>query len=377
MSKICYYLFCGCCCRPQLERKTKTEKMKDLKTLEQITPDSQTSRVWSQSKSPLDVKTNEMTDFYRIPEQYMSEESLLKYLGFKMIGYLDRGSFGTVSEAQHIQTGLKVAVKTIQIPDPLNDKMKSERIQLLTDVKNELYTLQKLRHPHVIRMIQHFMVIKSKHQMTLNIVMQLANGGTLSHMCEKKGPFDEPKCKVWYSQLLSALSYMHREGIAHRDLKQSNILMDDTEDCLISDFGLSRLVWRQSEGNILMSQTFCGTPPYISPEVIATKKDSKLTYNAFLADVWALGVILFKMFDGHYPFGHRTAKAYKYMLNKRWRFSKGRKPSPQLKDIMEKMLEPDPSLRPPMHRLQTHKWIKDVYKEEEEKSIQKLKRMNI
>ena len=68
---------------------------------------------------------------------------------------------------------------------------------------------------------------------------------------------------------------MHEKGIAHRDLKLHNILLDESNDVLISDFGLSRVVWRPSKGGLIECSTYCGTTPFLAPEVLVKKVEVK------------------------------------------------------------------------------------------------------
>ena len=110
MDIICNYLLCGCCGSEDPKQQTRTQKKKNLQTLDRITPDSKKSKIWS-AKTPLDVRTEEMTDFYRIPEQVRSEIEILQTLGYQKMSYIDRGSYGSVYEAKHIHSGLKIAIK--------------------------------------------------------------------------------------------------------------------------------------------------------------------------------------------------------------------------------------------------------------------------
>ena len=205
--------------------------------------------------------------------------------------------------------------------------------------------------------------------------MQLGVKGTLQQLIGDNEPFDEKTCKTWFAQMLSAMSCMHKKGIAHRDLKLSNILLDESHDILISDFGLSRLVWRESVQELMLSKTYCGTVPYMAPEILNIKETSNevyLGYNAKAADVWALGVSLYYLFNKDYPFklGNKyRAKAIKKMNEKSWDFNNrnSSKPSDDLRDILTVIFEPNVNLRPTVEKLTHHKWVSDEYKEVEKK----------
>ncbi len=86
--------------------------------------------------------------------------------------------------------------------------------------------------------------------------MQFAPNGDLHEHAKKQGPFDEAMCKVWVTQTLSAMVYIHERDIAHRDLKLGNLLLDECHDVLVTDFGLSRV--KDIEEKELEARTYCG-----------------------------------------------------------------------------------------------------------------------
>lgn len=114
-----------------------------------------------------------------------------------------------------------------------------------------------------------------------------------SYLRSKNGRrLDEPEAKRVYTQICQAISYCHSKNIAHRDLKLENILIDDDNNVKVIDFGFSICVKPDQTLNI-----FCGTPSYMAPEIV-----SKRNYKGFATDVWALGILLFALLCGHFPF---------------------------------------------------------------------------
>ena len=372
MSTICQYLCCCCC--PSDGEMNLNKKNKDLQTLNEITPP--TAGVWAKTSKTDNIDTENMTEKFEIPSPgFKNEMDVFQHLHYRIIKQIDSGSFGVILIASHIPTKLKVAVKKIVIPEALDSNLKNKREEMLSDVKNELFVLQKIRHPHIVKLIQHLM-IKAKYVSSLYILMQFAENGNLDKYVESNEQITENQCKLWFAQILNGMSYMHSRGIAHRDLKLANILIDAAFDVLIADFGLSKIVWRKSQKQILMSSTYCGTPPYMAPEVLNIEVNRLVEYDAFAADVWSLGVILFLLYWKAFPFPKKPKKAIKLMRKKVLVFPNERPSSPQLQTLLRATFEPNPSLRPKMKRLQQFSWIQIVYKEVELKSNQKLEENN-
>lgn len=96
-----------------------------------------------------------------------------------------------------------------------------------------------------------------------------------------------------FEQLLDSVQLLHSSGYAHRDLKLSNILIPDGNRVKLIDFGFST-------GTNSPSKLYCGTPSYMAPELVNRK-----VYMPKLIDVWALGVILYRLMTGNYPFGSK------------------------------------------------------------------------
>ena len=357
-----YILTCGCCRRPEYQKKP-TKVSKNYETLESITPHKKSP--FADSTDPMLVKTSQMTQTFFIGEEhkFKTEIDVIHANGYRIEGHIDQGAFASVDKAVHIEKNFVVAIKRVTIPARRRD-----RDNVMSDVKNELFILETVRHQHIIRLITHF-IVKSTTNEQIFIVMQYAEGGTMSSFLDRNGPFNEQSCCVWFAQILDALSYMHEEKkLAHRDLKLANILLDENKDVLVADFGLSRVA-RGEEDDPLMSKTFCGTIPYMAPELLTKEKKAygSFKYNAQAVDVWALGVILYKLFNRQYPFNiNNRRRCLRKMKKKDWKFVRHtlNEPSAHFTNILQGIFEPYPENRATMKELKEHDWVRHMFIED-------------
>lgn len=195
------------------------------------------------------------------------------------------GSFSSVRVAIHIQTKTEYACKIIP-------KKRLENMVDKSRFEQEIRIHQRIHHPNIVQLIDVF-----KDSLNYYIILELCTQGELfsSILCHRK--LREDEASQYFNQVLLAVAYIHNLGIAHRDLKPENILISDNRLIKLCDFGLSKLF----ERNERTTSTSCGSPCYASPEVI-----SGGSYDAFLSDIWSLGVILYSMVTGQLPWTKRN-----------------------------------------------------------------------
>lgn len=191
--------------------------------------------------------------------------------------------------------------------------------------------------------------------------MEFASGGTLSEYVRKKGPLREIRCKKWFVEIASAIQHMHRTGISHRDLKLGNILLSEDKHCKVTDFGLSRVSYKPTKG-VLYCTSYCGTEPYMAPEILNKNENNKRLYDPLIADIWALGVCLYAMLNKAYPFNPEDKEIMlSNQLNRKWKLVKKQRTrlSDDAKDLIRHMLEPDVKRRITFLGIMTHPWLVD------------------
>ncbi|KAG7615971.1 putative CBL-interacting serine/threonine-protein kinase 4 CAMK-CAMKL-CHK1 family [Arabidopsis thaliana] len=261
--------------------------------------------------------------YLKSPEKITGTVLLGKYELGRRLG---SGSFAKVHVARSISTGELVAIKII-------DKQKTIDSGMEPRIIREIEAMRRLHnHPNVLK-IHEVMATKSK----IYLVVEYAAGGELFTKLIRFGRLNESAARRYFQQLASALSFCHRDGIAHRDVKPQNLLLDKQGNLKVSDFGLSALPEHRSNNGLL--HTACGTPAYTAPEVIAQRG-----YDGAKADAWSCGVFLFVLLAGYVPFDDANIVAMYRKIHKRdYRFPSWiSKPA---RSIIYKLLDPNPETR--------------------------------
>lgn len=229
------------------------------------------------------------------------------------------------------------------------DKEHLVRTGMVEQVKREITILKRIKHPYVVDLKE---VMSSKDKIFM--VMELVTGGDLFDKIAVEGPMKEPVAKVIFAQLLSALEHCHSRGIFHRDLKPENVLLSSEGDVKLSDFGLGSVRQEDTISTSGILNTICGTPNYAAPEVLAKKG-----YDGGAADVWSLGVCLYVTLAGCLPFDEDDL----VQLFNKISLAEYQTPpwvSAKATDILDRMLQADPSQRANLDTLWDHPWMEGV-----------------
>ena len=144
------------------------------------------------------------------------------------------------------------------------------------------------------------------------IAMELASGDLFDKIEADQG-VGEDVAHFYFSQLISAVSYMHSRDVAHRDIKPENILLSDGGDLKLADFGLAVLFAYNGEHKLC--QTVCGSPPYMAPEVVphdGFTGSKTAPYLGNMADIWSCGIVLFVLFVGNTPWDEPTQRSFEF-----------------------------------------------------------------
>ncbi|XP_043506038.1 testis-specific serine/threonine-protein kinase 4-like [Polistes fuscatus] len=224
----------------------------------------------------LDVKYGEMSN---------KKLTVLESHGYAIGNVIGVGSYATVKVAKSERHNCRVAIKIIS-------KFQAPGDYLKKFLPREIEVVKGLKHPNLIRFLQ---AIETTHR--VYIIMEYAENGSLLDIIRRDTYIDESRSRRWFRQLLDAVDYCHERGVVHRDIKCENLLMDINLNIKLSDFGFARGHMKPKNGTTPLSETFCGSYAYASPEIL-----KGIPYQPQLSDIWSMGVVLFAMVYGRLPF---------------------------------------------------------------------------
>ena len=276
----------------------------------------------SQIKKSMDIRN--FSDFYEIKE------------------FINEGKNNSVNRGIKKDTGELVTIKTIKKSE---DTKKEEEL-----VHYEIDILKFCQHKNIVQLIDYFETLNE-----IIIVLKYIEGNTLGYyLKEKNFNLTEMEVANIIQQIAFGVEYLHKFGIVHRDLKPDNIMIitkkeDNNIIIKIMDFGFSKIVSKEEK---LMEGL--GTLYYAAPELI-----QNLPYNLEV-DIWSLGVIIYYMFTGCYPFsGKNEDEIEEKILEENVEFKDGEweKISDKVKDLIKKCLEKNPEERINIKEFICHPWF--------------------
>ena len=205
-------------------------------------------------------------------------KSVLESHGYALSKTLGHGSYATVKEAYSETHQCLVAIKVVS-------KRRSPPDYLAKFLPREIDVIKTLKHPNLILFLQSI-----ETNQRVYIILELAPHGDLLDAVRSRGTVDEVQAGIWFSQLTDAIDYCHSKGVVHRDLKCENLLLDKNDHLKVTDFGFARKGMKAVKGDYVLSQTYCGSYAYASPEVL-----SGTPYVPQYSDIWSMGVVLYVM----------------------------------------------------------------------------------
>ena len=308
--------------------------------------------------------SNYIKNYYKKNKKYPNTKINFYKYG-RLIG---QGAFGKVNIGLNVLSGRIVAVKSF-----IKDELKNS--QNMSKILYETNLMRKLNHPNITKILETF-----EDDKFILIIMEYINGGNLFSFVKKRRKLSEKISKFLFRQIILGIQHIHSKKIVHRDIKLENILIDLNNKIKICDFGIGIML--ESEDELIHDQ--CGTPMYMAPEIILNSK--KGGYKGFPVDIWSAGIALYIMLSGTLPFSYKNNREknegdisgngislsnnnnyeLQYsIINKNPK--KIKKISAEARDLLNGLLNKDPTKRLTIDEILNHPWLK------KDKKIKKYK----
>ncbi len=280
----------------------------------------------------------------------MSENGSIIFGGrYELKKRLARGGMAEVFLAEDQLLGRPVAVKVL-FPEFASDPNFVERF------RREAQAAANLNHPNIVGVFDW-----GKERNTYYIVMEYVEGKTLSHLIRKEGPLPAARVAEIADGIASALGFAHKGDVVHRDMKSGNVIISDTGQIKVADFGIATAISAGTDTDLTQTGAVMGTANYFSPE-----QAQGLTVDG-RSDLYSLGVVIYEMLTGAPPFTGETSIsiAYKHVQEQPEPISSKRQGVPEaLQAITAKLLNKNPDRRyPSAGELQTdlHRFLSGRY----------------
>ena len=283
----------------------------------------------SKSSSNDDNKEEDEDDDSYDFDSEIYEENIYgtKIKEYKKGKFLGSGGFGKCYEIYSKENDTVYAGKIIP---------KKHELRIAREIKIQKH----LFHKNILSLYKHF-----EYHNKIYILLEYCKNKTLETLFHKRKKLTELEVQCILVQLIEGLKYLRQNRVIHRDLKLSNIFLNDNLEILIGDFGLSKILEDDNE----YSYTICGTTRYMAPEMIL---ENGYSYEV---DIWSLGIIMYILLFGKYPFdGRHKNEIYKKIKKTKYYFPKDTKISNEAKDLIKKILVSSPDRRPTLDEILKH-----------------------
>ena len=227
------------------------------------------------------ARTTDLYEQIRAGELNFTRQAARGVRGLELKEKIGEGAYGAVYRAVQPAVSREVAVKVIR-------RKYADDPEFIRRFEAEAQVIARLEHPYIVPLYDYWREPDGAY-----LVMRLLRGGNLLASLEG-GPWDVEQTIKLVDQVTSALAVAHRQGVIHRDIKPANILLDESGNAYLSDFGIAK----QMAGDLQLTAAgaIMGTPDYISPEQL---RDEAVGPPS---DIYSLGAVLYETLTGERPF---------------------------------------------------------------------------
>ncbi|XP_064600008.1 LOW QUALITY PROTEIN: ribosomal protein S6 kinase alpha-5-like [Liolophura sinensis] len=274
---------------------------------------------------------------HELVEVNMTGKGKLGVKDFELLKVLGTGAYGKVFLVRKIggfDHGKLYAMKVLKKASIVQKTKTTEH------TKTERQVLEAIRQSPFLVTLHYAFQTDAK----LHLILDYVNGGELFTHLYHREQFTEAEVRIYIAEIVLALETLHKLGIIYRDIKLENILLDSGGHVVLTDFGLSKEFLPHEMHSNTRAYSFCGTIEYMAPEVV---KGGNTGHN-FAVDWWSLGVLTYELLTGASPFTIDGEKNSQSEITRRILKSTPPMPknfSPEVKDLILKLLNKEPSLR--------------------------------
>lgn len=301
-------------------------------------------------------------------EDLSNRENMISYINknnssffekFDLLEFINSGSIGYVYRGKYKSNKKIIALKFLINRKNKEKRDEKEKQREIKEDYQEIEISKKLHHKNIIEIFAYY---KAKNGYNFS-VLEYARHGDLEYFLKKllkRNMLSETSLNYFGKQILEALQYLHRCKIIHMDIKPGNILIDLNLNAKLTDFSVS-CSFSSFHNEDLVNYPFVGTGKFMAPEIIS-KINMKIKDSEKI-DIFSLGVSLYYLFYGDYPYKLKNVKNkdYEGILNnikqEELEFPDNRKISELFKDFLTKMLEKDYTKRLSIRQALAHPWM--------------------
>lgn len=250
---------------------------------------------------------------------------------FQMSELVGKGAFASVYKGLNLKTNQLVAIKQITL----------EQDQDVLQLMGEIDLLKILKHPNIVK--YHGFV---KTDTSLNVFLEFCTGGSLRQLYKQtKNGLPEDLVISYVRQILQGLSYLHEQGVVHRDVKAANVLLTEDSSVKLADFGVATKVTSQH-------QTVVGTPNWMAPETVLGGEGL-----CTASDIWSLGATIIELLTKNPPYHNLNPMATLHAIGTEDHPPLPKSISPLARGFLLECFQKQPNLRKSAKLLLKHKWI--------------------